>query len=204
MKVNKSIAARLAGATTLVVLATALAPTAAFAEGETVSGADILIPKMGEFIPALIGFLLIWVVLAKAAWPKILENMDAREQKISGDIAAAEKARSEADAQLEAYKAKLAGAQRDADAIVDEAKKTAEAAKSRIMDDANKQASDILARGRRTVESERRAAMVDLTDSIADLSVGAASKIIDKNLDTEAQRKLVEKYLDEVGGFDAH
>ena len=45
--------------------------------------------------------------------------------------------------------------------------------------------------------------MVDLTGSIADLSVNAAEKIIDKNLDAESQRKLVEKYLDEVGGFNA-
>ena len=45
--------------------------------------------------------------------------------------------------------------------------------------------------------------MVDLTSTIADVSVNAAAKIIDKNLDTEGQRKLVEKYLDEVGGFNA-
>ena len=45
---------------------------------------------------------------------------------------------------------------------------------------------------------------MDLTDSIADISLGAASKILDENLDTEAQRRLVKRYLDEVGGFDAH
>ena len=64
MKVNKSIATRLAGAASVAVLASALSPTAALAE-ETVSGVDLLIPKMGEFIPALIGFVVIWVVLAK-------------------------------------------------------------------------------------------------------------------------------------------
>ena len=202
MKVNKSMVARLAGATSAALVASALLPTAALAE-ETVSGADLLLPKMGEFIPALVGFVVIFVVLAKFAWPKVLANLDAREAKISDDIAAAEKTRTEANEQLEQYKAELAHAQADADAIIDEARGTAQKAKERIVDDANKQASDILARGRAALESERRAALVDLTDTVADVSVNAAAKIIDKNLDTEAQRKLVEKYLDEVGGFNA-
>lgn len=202
MKVNKSTATRMAGALGAATLVSALSPTAALAE-ETVSGADLLVPKVGEFVPDLIGFLVIWFVLAKFAWPQIVANLDKREAKISGDVEAAEKTRAEAEAQLAAYKAKIAGAQRDADQIIEDAKKTAEQAKARIMDDANKQASDIVSRGKATVESERRAAMADLTDSIADLSVNAASKIIDQSLDTEAQRKLVEKYLNEVGGFDA-
>ena len=202
MKVNKSIAARLAGPVSAALLAALLVPTPAMAE-ESVSGADLLVPKMGEFIPALVAFVVIYVVLAKLAWPKILANLDARENKIAGDIAAAEKARAEANEQLEAYKAQLAHAQQDADKIIDDARGTAQKAKDRILDDANKQAADVLARGRAALESERRAAMVDLADTVADVSVNAASKIIDKNLDTEAQRKLVEKYLDEVGGFNA-
>ena len=202
MKVNKSMAARLSGATAAALLVSTLLPTSALAEG-TVSGADLLVPKVGELVPDLIGFLVIFVILSKLAWPKILENLEKREAKITGDIESAESARREAEAQLEAYKAKLAGAQRDADAIIEEARDTAQKAKTRIVDDANKQASDIIARGRAAVESERRAAMVDLTGSIADLSVNAAEKIIDKNLDAESQRKLVEKYLDEVGGFNA-
>lgn len=202
MKVNKSIAARLAGSVSAALVASALVPTAALAE-ESVSGADLLIPKVGEFVPALLGFLVIWVVLAKFAWPKILANMEAREAKISGDIEAAEQAKKQAQEQLSSYEAKLAVAQRDADAIIDEARTTAKKAQERIVEEANKQADDIVTRGRATVESERRAAMVDLTNTIADVSVNAAAKIIDKNLDTEGQRKLVEKYLDEVGGFNA-
>ena len=45
--------------------------------------------------------------------------------------------------------------------------------------------------------------MIELTNSIADLSVGAASKIIGNSLDTTEQRQLVEKYLDEVGDLNA-
>ena len=202
MKVNKSIAARMAAAAGTMLLASALSPATALAD-ETVSGADILVPKVGEFIPALVGFLIVLAVLSKFAWPSILKTLEGRERKIAGDIDAAQQERAKADERLEVYEAKLAGAQREADAIIDEAKQTARQTQERIIEEANKQAADIVERGRASTESERRAAMLELTNSIADLSVGAASKIIGNSLDTTEQRQLVEKYLDEVGDLNA-
>lgn len=199
MKTRRGTAAY---AALVAACASALTPTAALAE-ESVSGADILIPKVGEFVPALIAFLVVFFVLSKFAWPSILAMMEKRESTIAQDLDEAEQAKVKAAEQLQAYEAKMAGAQRDADAIIAQAKVDAEASATRIVEDARTQASDIVTRGRKTVESERRAAVMDLTDSIADISVGAASKILDKNLDTEAQRRLVRRYLDEVGGFDA-
>ena len=65
-----------------------LMPVSAFAE-DGAAGADILIPKMAEFIPALIAFLIIWIVLAKVALPGIMKTMEERGKKIytvvSGD-----------------------------------------------------------------------------------------------------------------------
>ena len=52
-----------------------LMPVSAFAE-DGAAGADILIPKMAEFIPALIAFLIIWIVLAKVALPGIMKTME--------------------------------------------------------------------------------------------------------------------------------
>lgn len=56
-----------------------LMPVSAFAE-DGAAGADILIPKMAEFIPALIAFLIIWIVLAKVALPGIMKTMEARQE----------------------------------------------------------------------------------------------------------------------------
>ena len=197
------VTGRIATFGSALACAFALTPTVALAE-ESISGTDILIPKVGEFVPALISFLVIFFILSKFAWPQILAAMDKREEKIKGDLDAAAQDREKAAEQLRAYEEKLAGAQRDADAIIAKAKADAQQARDRIVDDANDQASVIVSRGRELVESERRAAAHDLTTSIADISVNAAAKIIDQNLDEKAQRKLVEKYLDEVGGFDAH
>ena len=63
-----------------------LTPTLAFAEGTESGGADILIPKMAEFVPALLIFLIIWFLLAKFVWPKVISVLDAREHKIEDSI----------------------------------------------------------------------------------------------------------------------
>ncbi len=71
---------RVAGTVAVTALAALAAPASAFAE-ESAGGVDILIPKMAEFIPALIAFLIILVVMAKLVWPKVLAMMDERERR---------------------------------------------------------------------------------------------------------------------------
>ena len=72
-----------------------LMPVSAFAE-DGAAGADILIPKMAEFIPALIAFLIIWIVLAKVALPGIMKTMEERGKKIEESLDEAEKTKQEA------------------------------------------------------------------------------------------------------------
>ena len=185
----------------LVGVITALAvliPTPAFAEAP--SGPEILLPKMAEFIPALIAFLIIWVVAAKFVWPSVLGMMDKREQKIQGvfDAAAAEKA--SAVKEHQEYQAQIANAQNEADEIIAEAKAQAEAERARILAKAQEEAAATVAKARDAVSSERRKAMAELSDSVIDLSVEIAGKIIGNSLSDSDQRKLAEKYLVEVGG----
>jgi F-type H+-transporting ATPase subunit b len=166
------------------------------------SGADILIPKPAEFIPSLIAFIVIWVLLAKLAWPSILKQLDERQQKIQGDIDAAEESRQKAAEDQEAYAEKLASAQAQADQIIADAKRQAEEERSRILAKAQEDASATIAKAHDAVDSERRKAMIELSSSVVDLSVDIASKIIGNDLSADDQRRLAEKYLEEVGKSD--
>lgn len=185
----------------LVGVITALAvliPTPAFAEAP--SGPEILLPKMAEFIPALIAFLIIWVVAAKFVWPSVLGMMDQRQQKIQGDLDAAAAEKASAVKEHQEYQAQIANAQNEADEIIAEAKGQAEAERARILAKAQEEAAATVAKARDAVGSERRKAMAELSDSVIDLSVEIAGKIIGNSLSDSDQRKLAEKYLVEVGG----
>ena len=192
---NKAAVRALAVSGALALSAT---PVIALAE-ESAVGADILIPKPAEFIPALIAFLIIWAVLAKLVWPQVLQMMEKRQEKIQSDLDAAERSKVEAAEQARAYDEKIVEAHREAEAIVAKAKREAEEERSRILAKAQKEAVDIIAKAHGAVNSERHKAMIELSGSVVDLSVEIASKIIGNDLSEEQQRRLAEKYLAEVG-----
>lgn len=197
----KNTAMRLAAcacAASGIVLGT---PVVALAE-ESAVGPDILIPKMAEFIPALIAFLVILLILAKLVWPPVLDMMEKRQQKIQDDLDAAERSKVQAAEEARSYEAKILDAHHEADAIVAKAKKEAEEVRSAVLATAQREAADIIAKAHGAVDSERHKAMIELSSSVVDLSVEIASKIIGNNLSVEEQRKLAEKYLAEVGASD--
>ena len=187
-----------AGVAVGVVLAM---PAVALAE-ESAVGPDILIPKMAEFVPALIAFLVILAVMAKLVWPPVLEMMEKRQQKIQDDLDAAERSKIKAAEEAKSYEAKILDAHHEADQIVAKAKKEAEEVRSAVLAKAQREAADIIAKAHGAVDSERHKAMIELSSSVVDLSVEIASKIIGNDLSEEEQRRLAEKYLAEVSTPD--
>lgn len=123
MKLNKTSFFRNTAASVVGFVAFAL-PTLALADDGSSGGGGmaLLIPRPAEFIPACIAFVIIWIVLAKFAWPSVVKAMDARENKIKSDLDDA--AKSKADAAKSAKEAKRAidEANHKADEIVAEAK----------------------------------------------------------------------------------
>ena len=127
-----------------------LMPVSAFAE-DGAAGADILIPKMAEFIPALIAFLIIWIVLAKVALPGIMKTMEERGKKIEESLDEAEKTKQEAIAKRAESDSIVTDARRQAADIVLEARKDAESERARIIEAAHKEAEEIIAKAHTTV-----------------------------------------------------
>lgn len=177
------------------------APSLAFAEE---AGLNILIPKMSEFIPALIAFLIIWAVLAKFAWPAVTGMLDKRQETIKNNLDEAEAARIEAQRSLEEYKKQLADARRESAAIIDDARRAAEQVKADITAQAQTQADEMIAKAKKSIEKEKLAAIADLQSSVADISVAVAGRFIGEELSDGDKRKLIEKYVAEAGTLDAN
>ncbi len=193
------------GAVALAAGAVALAaPSLALAEENSDLGIGILIPNLSEFIPALIAFLVIWVVLAKFAWPMIVGMLDKRQETIKNNLDEAEAAKIEAQRSLEEYKKQLADARREAASIVDEARRAGEQVKADITAQAQAQADEMIAKAKKSIEKEKLAAIADLQSSVADLSVAVAGRFIGEGLSDADQRKLIEKYVAEAGALDAN
>ena len=184
--------------------ATAAFPALAFAsEGES-GGISAILPDPLEFVPMLVIFILLWIVLAKLGWPKFEAMLSKRETMIKDALEKSEEARIESERVLEEYRVQLADAKAQAAQIVADAKQTGEAAKADITAKAQSEATDMIAKARTAIEAEKKAAIAELQSSVADTSVAVAARLIGEDLSESEHRKMIERYVNEAGSFDAN
>ncbi len=182
-------------------------PTVAFAsegaEGGS-SGLALLLPNPGEFIPMLVGFIIIWVVLAKFGWPMITGMLDKRVTTIKDSLEKAEQAKIESERLLEEQKAQLDSSRKQAADIIAQAKASGEAVKAEITTQAQEQAEAMIVKATAAIEAEKKAAIAELQSSVADLSVSVAGRLIGQDLSDAEHRKIIERYLAEAGSLNAN
>jgi F-type H+-transporting ATPase subunit b len=155
-------------------------------------------PVLSELIWAAIFFLLLFVIIAKVALPKLNATLAAREAALSGKLTQAEQAKAEADAVLAEYRAKLADAQAEATRIIDEGRRTGESIVADARTRAEAEAQTLVTRAQSDIQAERDRAIGALRSELATLSIDLASKVVGSSLDSDSSRRLVDSYIDQL------
>jgi len=160
---------------------------------------ELIEPSLGLIFWTGISFLLLLFLLRKFAWKPILDAVNAREENITAALATAEKARAEiADLSKENEKLLaetrfekdriLADAKKTKDSILAEAKATAEAEGKRIIETA-----------RFAIETEKQAALTEVKNMVATLSIEVAEKILRRELENKGEHEaFVKKHLEDI------
>ena len=201
--ITRAKRAGLIGAATLALSAS---PVLAFAaEGEEEAGGlSVILPEMLEFVPMLVAFIILWIILAKFGWPMFAGMLEKRENTIREALKQSEDAKIESERVLAEYKKQLADAKAEATKVVADARETGEAVRQSIQDKAQAEAQDMIAKARTTIEAEKKAAMAELQASIADTSVDVAAKLIGNDLTEGEHRAIIERYVKEAGSFNGN
>lgn len=165
---------------------------------------DLLIPKIGEFIPALVAFIILWIILAKFGWPAITKMLDKRTATIKEALSKAEQAQIESERLLAEHQAQLDEARVEASQIIADAKRTGEALKAELNAKAQQESEDMIAKAQVAIEAEKKAAIAELQGSVANLSVSVAGRLIGEDLTDAEHLKVVERYIAEAGSIDAN
>jgi F-type H+-transporting ATPase subunit b len=152
----------------------------------------------GLTIWTLVVFGILMVLLAKTAWPAILRSVEEREARIKGQIEAAERANADAQRLLQEYQAQLAQAKAEAQDLVAQGRQAGDKLREELAAKGRTEQEELLLRARREIALERDRAVADLRREAVELSIAAASKVIERNLDAEADRKLVREYIDQM------
>ena len=176
-------------------------PTFAFAAEE--GGISAILPDMNEFVPMLIAFIIIVVVLAKFGWPMFEGIMVRRETAIKESLEKSEAARIESEKLLEEYKQQLAEAKAQASQIVADAKKAGESVKADIEGKAQVEAANMIEKAKVAIEAEKKQAVHELQSSVADLTVSVTARIVGEDLSDDEHRAIIERYVNEAGSFNA-
>jgi F-type H+-transporting ATPase subunit b len=140
-------------------------------------------------------FLLLLAILKRFAWPAILGAVEAREQALERQLAEAAKDREQAAALLAEHQKLVADSKAQAHGVLVEARTVAEQERARAMEKTKQEQEELLARARREIGAERDRAVADLRREAVDLSLAAASKLIEKRLDGDTDRKLVQEFI---------
>jgi F-type H+-transporting ATPase subunit b len=155
-------------------------------------------PENNEIIWGSLAFL---VLLGFFFWKGVpaVKNMEkAREDRIRNDLEGAERARTEAESEKAQYEGLIADARNEAGRIIDEARQSAEAVKRDITARAEEEANEIRSRAQADIANQTQQAMAQLRDDVAQMSIELAGRIVERNLDTDTNRELVNNFIDQL------
>ena len=160
---------------------------------------DLLTPGIGLIFWQFVGFIGLLFILSKFAWPAITEALGAREESINNALAAAEKARAEM-ASLKAENEKLLQEARvERDKILKEASDTSKRVIEEAKEEAKKQGDRMIEEAKEAIQTEKNAALADVKNQVAMLSVQIAEKLLRKSLAGEKEQKaLVEDFVKDL------
>lgn len=154
--------------------------------------------SVGLFFWQTLLFIALVLLLKKFAWKPILNAVNEREQGIKDALDSAQKAKEEM-ANLQADNEKLLKeARAERDAMLKEARDIKNKMISDAKDEAKLEADKMVAQAQAAIDSEKKAAIADLKNQVATLSLNIAEKVVKQNLATDdKQQELVKSLLEE-------
>jgi F-type H+-transporting ATPase subunit b len=143
-------------------------------------------------------FGILFFLLKKYAYPVILGAVEKREKALADAIESAKRDRDEAARILEEQRAQIENARGEAQKFIAEARVVAEKSRADLLERTRAEQQDMLERARKDIGVERDRAIAQLRKEAVDLAIAGATKVIEQNLDSDKNRKLVEDFLASV------
>jgi F-type H+-transporting ATPase subunit b len=158
-----------------------------------------ILPVTNEIIWGGLSFLVLFGALAKFGYPAIKKSMEDRTAQIQGDLDAAASAKAEQAAVLDRYNAQLADAKAEAARIIEEARQSADAVRKDLIARAETEANELRQRNAEQLTAERERLMGEVQGQVATLAIELAERVVEGNLDRDAQLRLIDSYIANVG-----
>lgn len=163
--------------------------------------AEINIMSISPYVVyTIINILILFLFFRFFLFKPVNEILDKRKKMIADNIAAAEKENTDAQALKKEYQKVLDDAEEETVKMMKEAKERAKIEYTKQVEASHAEASRIMEEANRAIEMEKKKSMEQAQSEIAGIALLAAKKVIQKNVDEDANKKLIGDFLQEAGG----
>jgi F-type H+-transporting ATPase subunit b len=163
--------------------------------GRLFEGLGINVPTL---VAQVVNFGILFVLLYVLAYKRVLKILDERSQKIKDSIGQTERIREQAEQAEDESKRRIEAASKEGQEIIARAVKAGEEVRQQAQQEARREGESLLTKARGEIQRERDESIGELRREFADLTIQVAEKVIERSLDKEAHRQLIEKTLDEM------
>ncbi len=164
--------------------------------GEALGQLGISLPNL---IMQIINFGILFLLLYLFAYKPILRMLDQRAQKIKESMDQSDLVKDQAARAAEESKRIVEAGIKEGQELIARATRAGDELKQQSQQKAQEEAQALVSRARGEIQQERDEAIGALRREFADLTIQAAEKVIDKSLDKNAHRDIIEKVLEEAG-----
>ncbi len=154
--------------------------------------------NLPTLLAQIINFAILLALMYLVAYMPIMRMFDERSRKIRESMEQTEFIKEQAAHAEEEVKKQLEAAGREGQEVIARAVRTGEEVRREAQQEARQEAESLIVRARTEIQRERDEAINELRKEFADLTILAAGKVIDRSLDKEAHRQLIDKVLEEA------
>lgn len=160
---------------------------------------DFLSINLTTIIGTWLNLLILFLVLKHFLFNKVNKVIEDRKNEVAQSYKDADEAKENAKKLEAEYAERMSGAKEESAQIIQAATKKAQLRSDEIIGDAKLEAKGITEQARAEIEREKKIAVNQIKDDITDIAFSAAQAVIEKDLNTKENERLIEQFIDNVG-----
>ncbi len=160
---------------------------------------EVFYVNIWAILISLLNLIIIFLILKRFLFKPVTRIVSQREEMIASSMKEAEDAKSAAEADREAYAARLAAAEEDAVEVIRRATVNANLTSDEIIGDARKRAADLMKQADEDIAQERKRAVEEIKNDVSDISLAIAEKVVAREIREEDHRAMIDTFIREVG-----
>lgn len=160
---------------------------------------DFFSIDLGNIVATLINTLIMFLVIKHFLFKPVNNILEKRKGEINKTYQEADEIKLEAEKFKSEYTEKLNGAENESENIINSARERANIISEEIVGEAKQEATNLISKANTQIEIEKKKAVNDIKNEITGMVFEVAEKVVEKEVSTKDNEKLIEEFINSVG-----